>query len=195
VTSNINFAAINENFPVAGQDNDTQVFRDNFDTIKTNFSAAKTEIEDLQDNVARTDQENDFNQNTITNASLINNKEKILNAGTIPVITSTIDFENGNYQVFTISTSSFTFDFLNFPSDGASLGKVRVELYGNDNNSKTVNFTLSGSGATAVKSEGFPGYSSGIPVVTLTSATTAIVFDVWRHTESTFFMHYIGSFS
>ena len=195
MTSNINFAAINENFPVAGQDNDTQVFRDNFDTIKTNFSAAKTEIEDLQDNVARTDQENDFNQNTITNASLINNREKILNAGTIPVITSNIDFENGNYQVFTISTSSFTFDFLNFPSDGASLGKVRVELYGNDNNSKTVNFTLSGSGATAVKSEGFPGYSSGIPVVTLTSATTAIIFDVWRHTESTFFMHYIGSFS
>ena len=48
MTSLINFAAINENFPVAGQDNDTQVFRDNFDTIKTNFSAAKTEIEDLQ---------------------------------------------------------------------------------------------------------------------------------------------------
>ena len=61
MTSLINFAAINQNFPVAGQDNDTQVFRDNFDTIKTNFSAAKTEIEDLQDNVARTDVASDFN--------------------------------------------------------------------------------------------------------------------------------------
>ncbi len=195
MTSNINFAAINENFPVAGQDNDTQVFRDNFDTIKTNFSAAKTEIEDLQDNVVRTDQSNDFNTNIITNAQLINNREKILNAGTIPVITSTIDHENGNYQVFTISTSSFTFDFLNFPSDGATVGKVRVELYGSESSTKTVNFSLSGSGATSVKSDGFPDYPSGIPVITLSSATTAVIFDVWRHTESTFFMQYIGTFS
>ena len=34
MASTINYLGINENFPVAGQDNDTQVFRDNFDTIK-----------------------------------------------------------------------------------------------------------------------------------------------------------------
>ncbi len=48
MTSAINYAAINENFPVAGQDNDTQTFRDNFDSIKTALSTAKTEITDLQ---------------------------------------------------------------------------------------------------------------------------------------------------
>ena len=70
MTSNINFAAINENFPVAGQDNDTQVFRDNFDTIKTNFSEAKTEITDLQDNAARTDGDNDFLYNVVGSLTL-----------------------------------------------------------------------------------------------------------------------------
>ena len=31
--SDINYLNINENFPVAGEDNDTQVFRSNFNTI------------------------------------------------------------------------------------------------------------------------------------------------------------------
>ena len=68
MTSNINYASINENFPVAGQDNDTQVFRDNFDTIKTSLRYAYEEITDLQDNVIRSDQTNEFNNNVISGA-------------------------------------------------------------------------------------------------------------------------------
>lgn len=45
--SNIDYASINENFPLAGVDNDTQVFRENFTKIKNNFEFAKTEIEAL----------------------------------------------------------------------------------------------------------------------------------------------------
>ena len=195
--SNINFTTINENFPVAGEDNDTQVFRDNFDSIKLALSTAKTEITDLEDNVSRRDQTSDFNGNVITNAELIFNTETVLNGGTLPntTTTSTIDFENGHHQIFTITSSTFTFDFLNFPTAGTEVGKVTVELYGNDGSAKTVNFSLSGSGATTVKSNGFPGYASGNPVISLASSTTAVVFEVWRHTETTFFMKYVGTFS
>jgi hypothetical protein len=195
--SDINFISINESFPVAGQDNDTQVFRDNFDSIKTALSVAKTEISDLQDNTTRTDQSNDFNGNVISNAKLINNVNAVLNAGTLPVgtITTTVDYQNGNHQIFTITANSFTFDFLNFPAAGDTVGKVTVELYGSDSSSKTINFTLSGSEATVVKSNGFPDYASGNPVVTLASSTTAVIFEVWRHTESTFFMKYVGEFA
>ena len=195
--SDINFISINESFPVAGQDNDTQVFRDNFDSIKTALSVAKTEISDLQDNTTRTDQSNDFNGNVISNAKLINNVNAVLNAGTLPVgtITTTVDYQNGNHQIFTITANSFTFDFLNFPAAGDTVGKVTVELYGSDSSSKTINFTLSGSEATVVKSSGFPDYASGNPVVTLASSTTAVIFEVWRHTESTFFMKYVGAFA
>lgn len=46
--SNINPTNIDGNYPVAGQDNDSQGFRDNFTNIKNNFQFAKSEIADLQ---------------------------------------------------------------------------------------------------------------------------------------------------
>jgi hypothetical protein len=48
--SNISTAGINTSYPIAGQDNDTQGFRDNFSSIKYNFTAAATEITALQAN-------------------------------------------------------------------------------------------------------------------------------------------------
>jgi hypothetical protein len=48
MSSNINPNNINGNFPVAGQDNDSQGFRDNFTNILNNFSFAASEISDLQ---------------------------------------------------------------------------------------------------------------------------------------------------
>ena len=194
--SNITYSTNNENFPVAGQDNDTQVFRDNFDSIKTALQVANVEITDLQDNVSRTDQENNFNGNVITNAKFINTVVATSPQGTNPNDTTEIDFQNGGYQILTLSHSGpIKISLTNFPAAGTSVGKVTVELYGSDATSRTVNFTLSESGATVVKSSGFPGYSSGIPSLTLTSSTNAVIFEVWRHTESTFFMRYVGEFA
>jgi hypothetical protein len=50
MASNINPNTINITYPIAGQDNDTQGFRDNFSSIKNNFSVAQTEISALQAN-------------------------------------------------------------------------------------------------------------------------------------------------
>jgi hypothetical protein len=52
MSSNINPNNINGNFPVAGQDNDSQGFRDNFTNILNNFSFAATEINALQSTTA-----------------------------------------------------------------------------------------------------------------------------------------------
>lgn len=49
--SNINPTNIDGNYPVAGQDNDSQGFRDNFTNIKNNFQFAKSEVTDLQNKV------------------------------------------------------------------------------------------------------------------------------------------------
>ena len=38
---------IDGTFPVAGQDNSSQGFRDNFTAIKNNFTAAKTDIDEM----------------------------------------------------------------------------------------------------------------------------------------------------
>ena len=48
MASNINPTNINITYPIAGQDNDTQGFRDNFSNIKNNFLVAATEISALQ---------------------------------------------------------------------------------------------------------------------------------------------------
>ena len=48
--SDINYGIINTGFPVAGQDNDSQGFRDNFTAISAGLAVAKTEITQLQTN-------------------------------------------------------------------------------------------------------------------------------------------------
>ena len=48
MASNINPYNVDGTFPVAGQDNSSQGFRDNFTNIKNNFAFAQAEITDLQ---------------------------------------------------------------------------------------------------------------------------------------------------
>ena len=48
MTSAINVSTLDTDFPVAGQDNDSQGFRTNFNTIKTAFQTAASEISSLQ---------------------------------------------------------------------------------------------------------------------------------------------------
>jgi hypothetical protein len=190
VTSLINFAAINENFPVAGQDNDTQVFRDNFDTIKTNFREARTEIEDLQDNAARTDAATDFNGNVIQNATMLNNTETVnpLQEFEVSTVLYTLDFENGAYQIFNFASSNFTFDFLNFPQEGEKVAKMTIEMY--SSTSTTVSFSLTGSAASAIKKNAsFPG------TLTVADNVNPIIIEIWRHSEENFYMNYLGEFN
>jgi len=51
MASSINPSNIDGTYPVAGQDNDSQGFRDNFTNTKNNFTYAKAELEDLQNKV------------------------------------------------------------------------------------------------------------------------------------------------
>ena len=192
MTSLINFAAINENFPVAGQDNDTQVFRDNFDTIKTNFLEAKTEIEDLQDNVARTDAASDFNYNIVTTVTL---QDAVLlkrdYGAAIVAATQEVSFKQALYHVIKFGANC-AIGLIDFPVTEVdalgvgSCGKITLELYG-DSSARTLTFTPSGS--TVFKKLNFPG------TLTVTSATNPVIIEVWQHDVSTIFLNYLGQFS
>jgi hypothetical protein len=71
MSSNIVYTTIDEQFPVAGQDNDSQGFRDNFNIIKENFRNAIIEIEALQNNSVKLNEDNTFTDAVrITNARL-----------------------------------------------------------------------------------------------------------------------------
>ena len=193
MTSNINFAAINENFPVAGQDNDTQTFRDNFDTIKTNFSSAKTEITDLQDNAARTDGDNDFLYNVVGSLTLQDAYLRKKDYGAAIVAgTQDISFKQAMYHVVKVGANT-SLSFSEFPTGVVDvtglgqIGKATLELYG-DGSARTITFTTTG-GTVIKKSPGFPGS------VTVTSATNPVIIEVWQHSSTMIFLNYLGLYS
>jgi len=125
MASNIVPGNIDPTYPKAGQDNSSQGFRDNFNSIKNNFTEAKTEIETMQTNKANLNSTNDFSGNTISNAVLKDNGETIYNHGSIGSGSVTLNHENGHYQTLTI-TADTTFTFLNFPV--GSMGRIILDV-------------------------------------------------------------------
>jgi len=196
VSSNINYLSINENYPIAGQDNDTQTLRDNFDTIKTSLRVAGEEVTDLQENVARLDDDSDFRLNTIRNAVLENVREQKFDAGApVSVTPTTVDFLNGSYQIYRIG-ANLSMNFLNFPGDPVltsepvpvGVGKVTLELTGGTSEFPvTVNFSTS-NGTVIKKDSDFPAS------LVLTSTSDPVIIEVWRHSQETIYMRYVGKF-
>ena len=193
MTSQINSAAINENFPVAGQDNDTQVFRDNFDTIKNNFRFAQEEITDLQDNVLRSDQENDLNGSKISNAVLFNNRELILDGGGPRTSNIEIDFESSPYQIYRVG-ANLSLVFQGLPGDTTDpmgVGKLTVELYG-DGTARTV--TLDPSGGVNYRRINWPSNAPSPTSFIVQSNVNPVIIELWRYSDTAVFVEYLGNF-
>lgn len=190
MTSLINYQIINENFPVAGQDNDTQTFRDNFDSIKTNLMHASVEITELQNTVVRTDTENNLNGNLISNAVFSNNRTSYINRGIVSN-TDTVDYESGNYQVVKYG-ANVNLGWINFPDDTSfprGVGKVTLELY-----STGVAQTISLDQSNGIRYfKGNWKESWGNLSFIVDSPTNPVILEVWRHSTSEIFINYLGT--
>lgn len=101
MASRINTANIKTNYPVAGEDNDTQGFRDNFSEIVENLNAAESEITNLQNNTAKTNSESQFFGNRITNAEFDQTTKTVYDFGNVDQ-DQTVSFQNGLYQTVTV---------------------------------------------------------------------------------------------
>ena len=117
---------IDGTFPVAGQDNSSQGFRDNFTAIKNNFIAAKTDIDEMQSNKANLNARNDFSGNLLTDGELKDNSETVYAHGTVASGSVTLNHENGHYQTLTMSADT-TFTFTNFPDSG-KMGRIILDI-------------------------------------------------------------------
>ena len=128
MASSINPYNINGNYPVAGQDNDSQGFRDNFTNLRNNLVFAKTEIEDLQRNAVL--------KNALAGTSLDNNlagaeigapklrswtETRVTEAGAVGTVD--VNFNYGNFYHIT-PVGDVTLTLSNFPNAG--YGCVRV---------------------------------------------------------------------
>jgi len=111
MTSAINPDLINGAFPIAGQDNSSQGFRDNFTNTKENFLTAYNEITDLQSKVLLASPltdgtfNNDMQGNLLANPKLQGVRELIYNIGSVSG-TANVDFSTGLYQSMTLSGST-----------------------------------------------------------------------------------------
>jgi len=127
---NINPNNVDSNYPIAGQDNDSQGFRDNFTNIKANFAFAKTEIEDLQKNsilksaLLGSTLNNDLNNAILYRARLKSNTSSFNNLGTKSGIV-TVSFLDSNIQKITI-TNSVTLVLADFPSGEGIYASLRL---------------------------------------------------------------------
>jgi hypothetical protein len=167
MTSAINPQNIDGTYPVAGQDNDSQGFRDNFTNIKTNFGYASAEITDLQSKVVLksaltgTVLNNNMGGSILQNAQLQNMSETRVTVGGGAVSTgntATISYSAGSYQTFSTAggVGTITLTFTNF-SPAGTLSRVRVQI-----NVTNIAHTITLPAAVSVGTNNIQGISSNV---------------------------------
>jgi len=155
--SNINFASISTTYPVAGQDNNSQGFRDNFTNISAALATAKAEITALQTNTvltvdlatSTTPVTNNLLGSTLNNGKYVNLNGVFFNGGTIAV-SANIDLANGPVQQFTAS-GACTLTFTNWPTTG-QFSMIRIMLIGDQVQTRNVTFSTSNAGLIKLES-------------------------------------------
>ena len=177
MTSDINATNINRNYPVAGKDNDSQGFRDNFSRIRDNLEIAANEITDLQQKAvlkrALENQEldNNFNGSLLRNAELRGTRETVVNLGTVTG-TQSIDFSAGSYFSFT-TDDDVTLEFENLaPVD--TLCSFIVQITVADTDHTVVLPSSVGAGASETSVEYIIGLDTSNNNITFSETGTYI---------------------
>jgi hypothetical protein len=159
MSSNINPNNIDGAYPVAGQDNNSQGFRDNFTNTKTNFQYASDEITDLQNNVllkaalSGSVLDNDMLGSLIYNGVAADFGLTRVALGTASGST-TIDYSLGHFQTLTTG-GSISLNFSNFPAAGIT-GIVFLQL-----TVSNATYTLTFPASVSINTLGVQGLFTG----------------------------------
>lgn len=136
MASLVNPFNINGNYPIAGQDNDSQGFRDNFTNIKNNFIFIKQEVEDIQSKVilksalSGSSLDNNFLGSQVKNIQTKNQSETVYDWGEVGGATATeiqLDLALGNiHKINATGSIKINSVIKNWP---AALQYARILLY------------------------------------------------------------------
>jgi hypothetical protein len=162
MTSQINPATIDGNYPIAGVPNNTQGMRDNFTAIKTNFEYAETEIDELQSKavlkaaLTGTTLDNNMANNLISNARIQGFSGTLVQiANTTGAIT--VDCSAAHYQTITMGGNiSISFTTATWPAAG-SVGIVRLQI-----TVDTASRTMTLPAQVSLGTTGIQGYSANV---------------------------------
>ncbi len=149
MTSAITTASIDESYPVAGQDNNSQGFRDNFNAIKSALDVAKSEITDLRSKAVTKSAlsgtgapfNNNFNGLLLEDAEVNKFYGSVRQNGTVSTNTD-IDLENGPLQVISVG-ANISLRFINWP-DSDLFGKIRLHIKNTSGSTRAVTLTSLG---------------------------------------------------
>jgi hypothetical protein len=172
MTSAINPNNIDIEYPIAGQDNNTQGFRTNFTNIKNNFQAAETEINDLQNKVLLKSSltggtlNNDLSGSLIYNGQIQDFALTRVALGTVSGV-ATINYASAHYHTVTTG-GNVVLVFTNFPPAGtAAIVKVQVTV-------TSTNHNLQLPSSVTVNNVGIQGLTvsgiTGVSTITFASA-------------------------
>ena len=189
MTSQINANLIDATYPIAGQDNDTQGFRDNFSNIKIGLSTAGSEITDLQTRaVVVADENNDPASNNLLGSTISNGVYAQFN-GIVKVLNNTngltnISLNDGPLQVVSVIGNT-NIVFADWPESG-QFASVRVHIKGDGLD--TYNITLATDAGDVVYEESFPSLN-------LSATTDTKVFEAWTFSGgSEVFVRFLGNY-
>ena len=186
-------AGIDQSFPVAGQDNDSQTFRDNFRNIKTSLSSSTDWLNYLDTNTAKLNSVNDFQNNEIQNATFRNNAGKVSDHGTLAVIDASlhaINSQAGDFHTVVLGqyVTTATFYVSNWPDSGL-YRNMRVSVTPTTSTTATIHFSDVNGGNIWTDSLS----RTALPYVSTSTAT--IVWDVFStNAGQDTYVKFIGSF-
>jgi hypothetical protein len=192
-TSNL----INIAYPIAGQDNDSQGFRDNFNNINESFITASEEITDLQSKallvtplIGTTSTNNDFAGAVVKNIVLQGERVQTVNYLLTPVGgVVTIDPTAGTYQKY--SVSSATSFVVSWPKNSLNiLNKLTLEL-SKDSTLTNVTVTFVPPQGGAIKTDSNVGLS--LPLNITQAAPAISLYEIFT-TDGGFtsYLRYLG---
>jgi hypothetical protein len=199
----IDYSGINVNFPVAGQDNDSQTFRDNYAAIYSAFAQTDGVLTVLNTSTARLNTTNEFQGNTIQHASLQN---------VVQEYNGPVDATNQNPMLLQFNAASFqefenvtttTFKVSGWPNStdwasssyyaqvrikvnpDASVGVYNGGAWGNC----SVTFDSNITGGTVHRDS-----AQTLPYVT--TSTNSQIWDVWTtNGGSDIYVKFVGSYN
>lgn len=197
MTSQINPNNIDGAYPVAGQDNNSQGFRDNFTATKVNFQYAEDEINDLQAKVLlKTSLTGSYLDNNMNDNLIYAAKIQDFSATKVAITTTSgavqINYAAGHYQTLTMS-GSVSLSFQNFPASG-SYGWLRLQVHVTN-----LAYTLTFPAAVTLGIDQLQNYDSVSRTITFTKTgyfefefttsnggSTITVFDLNRNMDPLF---------
>jgi hypothetical protein len=183
---------IDELYPEAGKDNDTQGFRDNFDIIKSSLAVASSEITILQNTTAKTNAGNNFAGNTVTNTTLLTNTEQSFSPGVFSS-DGVVQFRNGGHQRIILDNDDLdiVIDWDVNGTDGLAdnrYGKIIVEISAlAAEDAFNVGWSTSGGGTLKYGKD----YPNNFKVTTVPKLVEFTTYDGGE----TMFIRYLGEFT